>query len=178
MKKIKLSRGMYALISDEDYDFVSQWKWCLKPGRNTFYAQRSIGYYDKEGKRRTKTVTLHKAILQATDSEVHIDHRDGNGLNNQRFNLRTATRTQNKVNSNRARTSKSPKRSIYRGVGVRDKLFRVAFRYRGKIVYYRSFTSEHDAGRKYNELATKYFKEFAILNHINEVSAAILTTII
>jgi len=61
MKLIPLTKGKFAMVDDEDYDFLMQWKWCAAKNRNTFYARRGVsirknGYYIQQG---TKRVISH-----------------------------------------------------------------------------------------------------------------------
>lgn len=93
MRKIKLTRGMYAMVSDEDYERVSQFKWYANPGRRqgsvqSCYARcRAAGY-------------MHRFIMGYPSHKV-VDHIDGNGLNNQRENLRVVTVAENNLNKRR-----------------------------------------------------------------------------
>ena len=94
MREIKVSRGNIALVDDEDYDFLNQWKWSLLPNRNNNYAIRGE---KKNG--RHKTILMHREILRYHDTINIIDHIDRNGLNNQRSNLRIVTQLENLRNS-------------------------------------------------------------------------------
>src|SRR5258705_2025673 len=90
MKEVEWTRAMIALVDDGDFEGVVTHKWCYM---TVGYAARSI----VEGKKR-KLVYLHRFILQPAKG-VHIDHADGNKLNNQRSNLRTCTHQENMQNS-------------------------------------------------------------------------------
>lgn len=100
MKEIQLTKGMTALVSDEDYDRLSQYKWQASKknsyGKDYFYATRSS--YDKETK-KTGMIYMHREIVTDTDGRfMVVDHRNGNTLDNQRDNLRPATRRENILN--------------------------------------------------------------------------------
>lgn len=86
MKKIELSQGKFALVDDEDFEWLSQYKWYFHKG----YARRSYRFA-KTGKQRG--VFMHRDILKLS-KKYHTDHIDGNGLNNQRSNLRACTLAQ------------------------------------------------------------------------------------
>lgn len=92
MKTIHLSKGETATVDDEDYDILSKFKWCLILCSGRKYAVHSVF---SAGKRRN--VYMHRAILWSPKGLV-IDHKDGNGLNNTRNNLRATTQRQNLLN--------------------------------------------------------------------------------
>ena len=108
MRKIKLTQRKYALVDNSDYDWLSQWKWHAVRERYTFYAMR------REGGSR---VLMHRVILGLkkgrTNAKLVPDHRNRNGLNNQRYNLRIVTKSVNALNS-RLRVDSS---SGIKGVG-------------------------------------------------------------
>ena len=112
-------------------------------------------------------MTLHRLLL---GSAVLVDHRDGNGLNNQRSNLRPATHAQNLQNTRkRAGTT-----SRFKGVcWNKKKQAWVAFiKHEGKKKYLGCFSSEEVAARAYDFAASETFGEFACLNFPNDLMAA------
>jgi len=107
VKEIILTQGKMALVDDEDFQYLTAFKWSAQKQRNTYYTGRMINL--ENGKR--KTLMMHHVIMGTTPEGKEIDHIDGNGLNNQRSNLRFVTRRQNQqnaVNSKVKRTSKYP----------------------------------------------------------------------
>lgn len=97
MKEIKLTgkHGIdkIAMVDDEDFEIVNSFTWyCDKIG-NTFYAKRRI----TKSKNKSTTISLHKFLLNA-DKVKDIDHKDKNGLNCQRNNLRICSRSNNMHN--------------------------------------------------------------------------------
>ncbi len=109
MRKIKLTRGQYALVDNEDYELLSSFNWQATQSSNnkTFYARRNNGY--GKNKQRLK-VSMHRQIMNfPIGSEV--DHINGNTLDNRKCNLRICTHSQN-VQSQKDRGGKSK----YRGV--------------------------------------------------------------
>jgi hypothetical protein len=110
MKTIQLTQGYKALVDDEDYVRVTQFKWHASVDKRkdgtikTVYAKRNVGKAD--GTRTTER--LHYFILGIAG----VDHEDHNGLNNQRHNLRPATGSENQHNRGKNRNSTSG----YKGV--------------------------------------------------------------
>ena len=95
-----------------------------------------------------------------------IDHRDMNGLNNQRSNLRFCTLSQNAMN----RRKRENTSSIYKGVyfnNQRGKKWKAQIRINGKQIHLGLFDFEVDAARAYNMKAIELFCEFANLNIID-----------
>lgn len=94
MKKIPLSRGLFALVDDDLYDYLSQWKWHASKSKKTFYAARFIF---PNGRKHPKMVLMHRLVMGDPPGRM-IDHRNKNGLDNQRHNLRQATNQTNQMN--------------------------------------------------------------------------------
>lgn len=103
MKKIKLTKGKYAIVDDEDFEFLSQFNWqCDSSG----YAVRDIGG------RKNKKRTLMHSLLNKTPKGFHTDHINRNKLDNRKVNLRTTTPSQNILNSKISKNNTSG----YKGV--------------------------------------------------------------
>jgi len=92
MAEIPLTQGMTALVDDADYDHLARKKWHAKRRSNTWYAGTNV----RDGK-RYRWVSMHRYITDAPKDTV-VDHRDSNGLNNTRDNLRVCTQSQNMRN--------------------------------------------------------------------------------
>jgi len=150
----------YAQVDDEDYDYLMQWKWCVsRPKKGIVYALRSRK--DSNGKTLPQ-IRMHRDILNVTDKNLDVDHKDHNTLNNQKSNLRIATRAQNSFNR------KPRGKSKYLGVSW------VANRWLSTIVcgseyyYLGRFKNEEDAARARDKKAKEIHGEFANLNFPNE----------
>lgn len=106
--QIPLTRGYFATVDESDFHWLSQWKWSVKIDKSgLLYARRHKLVTDPDFTRCK--ISMHRALI---GSDLPIDHRDGNGLNNQRANLRIATRFQNKCNSATQRNNKSGFRGV------------------------------------------------------------------
>src|SRR3972149_658495 len=99
MKKIELFSGEDCLVDDEDFEEISKKKWYIlkNRNRNTCYAQTHVKLNGKDVKDY-----MHRIIMKLSkNDERYIDHIDGNGLNNQKNNLRFCTISQNAGNSSK-----------------------------------------------------------------------------
>lgn len=152
MKEIKLTQGKVALVDDADFEHLNQWKWYAQKDRYTYYAVR------RDGKKRMK---MHRVVLGLKyEDKLLPDHIDRNGLNNQRDNLRIATRSQNCAN----RASVKNAVSKYKGVSPMKKRWQVHIVKNGVQKYIGLFKSEIDAANAYNKVATELHGQFAHLN--------------
>lgn len=161
MKEIQLTQGKVALVDDSDFDYLNQWKWWAVKSGNTFYAKR--GQY-VNGK--MSTISMHRVILELADSEILADHIDKNGLNNQRNNLRRATKYQNNVN----RRPKKNGASKFLGVNwlPSRQRWKAEIRKNGVLIHLGRHKQEKDAALAYNKAAIEIHGEFASLNDISE----------
>jgi hypothetical protein len=169
----KKAAGRVALVDDEDYDLVMQYKWYVDERfhegvKGTWHSgPRVIATY-KDGKH----INLMMHTLLTGWHET--DHADGNGLNNQRYNLREVTHLQNTWNRNGHPGSSSK----YKGVTL---LRYGTGKYKGKYTKWWArivvngeqislglFKVEEDAARAYNTAALEHFGEYARLNEIRE----------
>lgn len=164
MKEIQLAKGLRALVDDNDYDLINQYNWYVlerKMKHHTIiYTHRSL----YNGSKWTSQL-MHQLILGKSTTRIQIDHKDGNGLNNQRENLRFCTRSQNQWNGGSFNKNKSSK---YKGVSrtKRGKEYRAIIYLNNKKISLGSYNLETDAAIAYNNAALKYFGEFARLNII------------
>jgi AP2 domain len=157
MKEINLTQGKIALVDDDDYWFLMNYTWRAVNKDDRWYAATSIG---------GNTHYMHRMIMKCKSSD-EIDHKDRNGLNNQKYNLRKCSRSQNQANKRKQIGTYS---SIYKGVTWHKGQARWISRIRinGHLIQLGSFLLEKDAARKYDEAAIKLFGEFAKLNFNDE----------
>lgn len=159
MKQIPLTQGYIALVDDIDFEWLNQWKWGALKAPHTVYAVR---YTSRAGGKKPQFVYMHRLILEARKGQ-ETDHRNGNGLDNQRANLRFCTSSQNNMNRAHGRGT-----SVYKGVSwsTRRRKWQVQIGCEGKSVFLGRFDSEEEAACAYNTAALERFGEFAHLNDI------------
>ena len=160
MKKIILTKQQVALVDDNDFEWLSQWKWCAISTRNGFYAvrRRPMG--------GGPTISMHVVIMGTDKMNIEVDHVDNDGLNNQRFNLRIATHAQNLRN----RGKNSNNTSGYKGVtwDKERKKWAVQIMINGKHIYCGRYDDVVEAAAAHNKAAKKYHGEFAVLNVLSK----------
>lgn len=153
MKVIKLTQGKVALVDNADFKWLNQWKWyawCANKNTNLFYAKRT-----------KKGILMHRVILNAKKNEL-TDHKDRNGLNNQRNNIRECSKGQNAAN----RTSKPNSSSKYLGVCFDKRTGKWVAQMDSHCKHYflGRYFIERDAAIAYNKKAKKLHGKFANLN--------------
>src|ERR1017187_6539686 len=103
MIRIPLTQGKFALIDDRDYWLVRQFTWCAqKTGRN-WYARASVSH--------TQCISMHR--LLAGFPPFSLDHKNGNGLDNRRRNLRPATSSEQAMNRRLRNDNKTGFTGVY-----------------------------------------------------------------
>lgn len=165
MQEIELTKSYVALVDDEDYDRLMRCNWHVfqKDNMHTIYAYRDCYLNGRPSSR-----AMHVEIM-GTRPGFYVDHKDRNGLNNCRSNLRFATQSQNCANSI-ARVNSS---SRFKGVSwaVDRCKWRAWIMCEYTSYTLGSFVLEEDAARAYNTKALELFGEFARLNVIEPVNA-------
>jgi hypothetical protein len=162
MKYIPLTKGKVSIVDDEDFRWLSQWKWQYLQNKNG-YAIRDLG-----------RKYLHREIMHCPKGK-QVDHINHNTLDNRKENLRICTGAENHHNIIR----KSLPESGYRGVKnfnkQRKKLWiakkgnrpwSASIMVNRKYIYLGCYFTKEEAAKVYNEAAVKYFGEYAHLNII------------
>jgi hypothetical protein len=157
VNKIYLSQGKFAIVDDEDFEWLSKWKWSLCSG----YAVRKIYLGNIDGKYKSKRFSMHREIMKVS-KELKIDHINRNRIDNRKINLRTCNATQNLMNKKHQKNSASG----IKGVRWREdiKKWHVEIQANKKRFYLGVFIEMSDAINAYNDAAKKYHGEFAFLN--------------
>lgn len=168
MKLIPLTQGKFAQVDDEDYEHLSKYKWHLMRLGNGNYAARKLWLKDKK---KHITISMHREIMKCEmgDKKI-IDHKDRNGLNNQKSNLRFCTHSQNMANRQKKINTLSKYMGIHFNKDKRRSSLQWGWVARIKInkkrIYLGCFKTEIEAAKAYNEAAKKNHREFANLNII------------
>lgn len=153
MKKIKLTKDKFAIVDDEDFEYLNQWKWLFDR-----YASRQEGNYEK-GTR--KMIYMHRLIMKTPDG-FDTDHINGNKLDNRKENLRIVTRQLNNANARIAKNNKLKFKGIWFSKRLNKYTASIGFNY--KIIHLGCFTSAIEAAKAYDAKAKELFGEFAYLN--------------
>ena len=160
IRRIALTRGLEATIDEDDYDLVKERTWhaLAASNRKGWYAATNMPV----GRCQYKIVRMHRLILGIKDGRL-VDHRNRDGLDNRRDNLRIANHTQNRANA--IGRGVSP----YRGVTYEPKRNSarpwVANLWSGRRVKRLGcFETQEEAALAYNVAARDAFGEFAFIN--------------
>lgn len=160
--EIPVTPGMRALVDAKDAPSVAGFKWYASRKRHTTYAQRTRAAGEPPG---PKTISMHRQIL-CPPSGVHVDHVNGDGLDNRRENLRPATPSQNGANNMNYPIGPSGYRGVRRAYTGRRKPggWRAAAKVDGRTVHIGSFANPEDAARAYDAFVLAHHGQFAVLN--------------
>jgi len=145
MKQIQLTQGKFTLVDDDVYEWAKDYNWLTDTGIHTFYAARQASRKDSP---KRKLIYLHHCIVGFPLNGFMVDHEDGNGLNNQRSNLRIVTNRQNQQNSINHRNGRLPGVNLVRG-----KYWRATIHIKGQGIHLGYFPTELEAHEAYLEAA-------------------------
>ena len=160
-QNLYLGNSIHTTVDDEDYYWLSQWNWNAVSIKNKIYVKRS----KKKGVLKSGVkyeVFLHRVIMRCNDSNLVVDHIDGNPLNNQKSNLRICTKAENNRNTSSHKNSSSK----YLGVTydkARNK-WNAQLMVNGKRVLTKRYITEIEAAKAYDVAAALYVGVYANLN--------------
>jgi hypothetical protein len=155
MKKIPVGIDKWTLVDDEDYDkVVSAGPWHMQG--------KAVSHSITVGLRKQKQIKLHRFLMNVTNPKILVDHENRNSLDNQKHNLRVATKSQNASNSKKS-TGKSSK---YKGVSFhkRRNQWHAEIVHNNKHHFLGYFREEEEAAIAYNAAAKEFFGDFAYVN--------------
>jgi hypothetical protein len=160
-RAIALTQGKWAIVDAADYDWLNQWKWYAHREGRSWYAVRKVTPRPKS----PILLQMHRFIIDAPCG-IKVDHRDGDGLNNTRRNLRLASDSQNQWNRRASKNNTSG----FIGV-IWDKprqKWRAQLNVRGRQIFVGRFNSAEDAAHARDCIAKNHHGEFAALNFRSE----------
>lgn len=172
MKSITLTQGKVALVDDEDFEWLSQWKWQYDKG----YARRS-GYIPLgNGKYSRPYIAMHRELWERHNGPIpegyEIDHKDGPPWDNQKYNLRCCKHSDNGKNQRKPKNNTTGYKNVYKRAGVDKhpnwKPYQVIIFSDGKLYSYKCYYDLLNAAWAANQAAVKHFGEFAKLNELPE----------
>lgn len=158
LKLIELSQGLFASVDDEDFEELNRHKWCaIRTPTGRYYAVRNGSRMGNGG--RQKSVRMHCVTMGISG----VDHRDNDGLNNQRSNLRPASHKQNIANTgSRGGTSRYRGVSFAKAQKSKPWFAQILVDKKNKNLGY--YASEIEAAKAYDIAALAYQGEYAYLN--------------
>lgn len=166
MKQIDISTKTYprtfALVDDSDYAAIVDDKWHPQKGKGVLRAYRNIRI---DGS--VKRLSMHRVImgLEFGDPRM-VDHRDGNGLNNQKENLRICNNSENMMNRGPQKNNKSGYKGVSWVAGKNRWVSRLEVK--GKVKFFGNYFCLIKAAKAYDVGAVKYHGTFAKLNFPDE----------
>lgn len=161
-RAITLYSGEQVRVDEEDYEKLNQHTWYLFKSEKWEYAIRTEY---KDGVQ--KTIFMHREIMGVDDPKIYVDHRDSDGLNNLKSNLRVSDNRFNQYNVGKKSTSKQKYKNI-RHLG--DDRYQIRMRTPEGVRIHKNVRGEEEAVKLYNELALKYHGEFAYLQEYRPFS--------
>lgn len=153
----KMYSGLYTLIHEEDYNFISKYTLYVRYVRrqDNFYALTCI---------KSKTVPLHRIIIQEDIENKEVDHINMDGLDNRRCNLRIVTRQQNSFNQRKRVNTTSKFRGVYKRYDTKSNPYRVCITKNNITCNFGQYKTELEAALVYDREVVKLFGQFATLN--------------
>lgn len=147
-KEIPLTKGLSALVDDDDFESLNQRKWCAVKGGHTHYAFAGSG-----------KISMHRHLLAPAKGQF-VDHINGNGLDNRRKNLRLCSHAENLRNQRKRKGTTS----VFKGVTLSGNVWRAEIEQDGERLALGAFSSEIAAAKAYDRAARIFFGKFARTN--------------
>lgn len=156
MKQISLTRNKITLVDDEDFETLNKFKWYLTATNDGNEYAYSYGASRKRSNH--DCISMHRFLMQ---SEMYVDHKNGNGLDNRRENLRLSTPTQNNGNQKLQRINTSGYKGVSRSIPGSKKPWRASIKANGIYHWLGTYDTAEQAHQAYMAAAENLFGEFA-----------------
>ena len=163
MKYIELTQGKTAIVDDEDFEYLSQWKWYATADG---YAVRNQTYIASDGYKKQRRVSMHRDIM-GNPKGYTVDHANRDKADNRKENLRTATNTENLRNQGPRKNNSGKYKGVTKASSCKN--WSAAIFNSGKRLHLGHFATQEQAALAYNEAAKKYHGEFAYINEVRNV---------
>lgn len=159
-KEIQLTQGKVAIVDDKWFSVLKKFNWYAKNHKGIYYAYRRKL---KSENWTTDKIPMHRYIMLLENQDITnkiIDHKNGDGLDNRKNNLRICNTAQNGMNR------RKKKNADYKGISWHKHANKwiSSIKYNGKSIHLGYFTNKVDAAQAYDQAATKYYKNFANIN--------------
>ncbi len=152
--KITLTKGLFATVDPDDYEWLNGFRWHATCSRGRYYAATVIG---------GRSISMHRLIMNPPP-DMWVDHKSTDRLDNRRSNLRIVTPTQNRHNSRSCARRGRRRSSQYVGVTRRGDKWRVKITHEGKEHFLGCFDDEVEAAKAWDAKAKELRGEFTYLN--------------
>lgn len=158
MFQIPLTKGQFALVDDCDHEALCVLgRWCYS---NSRYAVHYTT--DHTGKR--ETLYMHRLVMERIlgkpiPNGLQVDHINMDRLDNQRANLRLATRSQNQAHKGRQSNT-----SCYKGVNLNAGLWEARIRFQGRRIFLGKYEDALAAATMYDAASRHLYQDFAGCN--------------
>lgn len=164
IKYIPLTKGFFATVDAGDYEWLSQWKWCIS---TLGYAMRGLYLGGGAKNPKNKTIWMHRFIMN-TPKELFTDHINMDKLDNRRCNLRVCTKSENAYNQKPRKQTTSQYKGVhfFTQMGHLNKPWLAYITVNKKRTYLGYYKTEEEAALAYNIAAMKYHGNFAKLNSL------------
>jgi hypothetical protein len=159
-RRVLLTGGRYALVDQKDFYRVNDLDWIVKEDYDSIYAVHFL----KIPENSSKLISMHRFILNPPEG-IFVDHRNCNGLDNRRDNLRPATRGQNNCNRRKRKGCSSKYKGVYFHKSRKGrKKWDAYINVNGKRIFLGTYQTQEEAAMAYDAAAKKYYGQFARLN--------------
>ena len=168
MDRIELTKGKFALVDAEDFEWLNQWKW-------HFVGKYSgAGRMEREGEKK-KRILMHIAILgkyNKLKKELETDHINRNPLDNRKINLRVVTHQENAMNRGMFKNNTSGYKGVCWDGSTTNKLkkWQARINLNGKFKNLGRFLTKEEAAIVYNQAVRENFGE---VNYFNQIGGQI-----
>jgi hypothetical protein len=154
MKYITLTKGKVAIVDDEDFDQLMQWKW--------HFTGHYVGRNSKVDEGHKRVILMHRQIMGEPD--CWVDHRNRNRLDNRKINLRLATPSQSNMNKVAHKDNQFGLKGVCRNYNRRGsdkKPYRARISVNGKEKHLGTFETKEEAAKAYELAAPRFHGEFS-----------------